>query len=286
MTDKTIYFYIDPKYGSAYLRGWQVRQKLRQLGYNARIITRPNPNIRDSIIFCVKTRILNTQIFDTSNFIIWDSVDFIDREKRLSDFTRLADVADIVVYHNTVLPHYFKSEHNIEKEYRIIPHHWDARIQNTKPHEDKFSIGYIGNDISSIHLNLIQNKYFIIGKNFLGKHFVDELNKYSCHFDIKDPDHFKFKTCSAMKLSTAAAVNKCIILNKTWSNLDLLPENSILFTEDSSEEAARSKIEEIASIYQTPEWDHILIDLQKIKEKTSLDNIIKLYENIIIENAN
>ena len=289
MKTKPIYFLIDPRFGSSYLRGEQICNALKAKGYNCKLATRIDPNTKRSIIFIIKnmmgTRSWLTPKFHKSNFVIWDVVDYVYDGDTHGLFLEKYDYADLLIFHNKTFPLFLEEEYNVKKDYAVIPHHWDKRLKIFDVPKDKFRFGYIGDFNSSIFLELVDRKYNTGSPNINCRtsNFLAHFELYNCHFDIKDPDCLKFKSCSSMKLSTAAALDCGIILNKTWSNIELLPEDSIFYCDEISEKGIKNKIKEIKSIYGTTEWDLAMKPIQKIKKRTHIDNIIKLYENIINE---
>ena len=290
MKAKPIYFLIEPRFGSSFLRGEQIANLLKVKGYECNIITKKElSKVKKSIIFVIKNsmgeRSTNTPDFHKSNFIIWDVVDYISNGTSHSLFLEKYDYADLLIYHNKKFPLFLKEDFDVKKEYRVIPHHWDVRLEGFEIPKDKFKIGYIGDKNSSIFLDLVSNKFEINtpGTNFRADTFINHFTDYNCHFDIKDPDCLKFKNCSSMKLSTAATLDCGIILNKTWSNIELLSEDSIFYCDRLTKKGVKDKIKEIKSIFNTPEWEIAMKPIRKIKEETHINNIIKLYENIINE---
>ena len=281
---KLIYFYVDLNYGSSLLRGSQICDKLKELGYSCKLIFKPDPQIKESIIFVIKQCVLGIHNFHKSNFIIWDVVDFINSPKAIEHTKECWENVNLTIYHNQKVSSYLKKDLGLNKNCVVIPHHWDIRLKNLTNKLNNFKLGYIGDSQSSMYLDLIDNKDFIgTGPYFQSDTFIKKFTDYNCFFDIKNPDSFKFKMCSAIKLSTASALGVPIIINKTWSNLDLLSDDSILYCEDSNKETVINKINQIKSLYGTKEWSNILDVQKEIRERTSLDCIINLYLTVINE---
>ena len=113
---KVVYFYLDPNYGSCFLRGFQVCKKLKHLGYECKIITPQTANnlkIKDSIIFIIKIWPNYVEEFHKSNFIIWDLVDYISCPKTLECFKQNSPKVDLLIYFNEKTSKYIEEKFDI-----------------------------------------------------------------------------------------------------------------------------------------------------------------------------
>ena len=76
-----VYFFMNPVYGSSYLRGKQIVDKLKEKGYKCEVLTKNSYEIRNSIVFFIKNHGRFSNKFHKSNILIWDVIDFIKDDK-------------------------------------------------------------------------------------------------------------------------------------------------------------------------------------------------------------
>jgi hypothetical protein len=284
--NKKIYFIGGRISGVGIMRGKQVSDKLNSLGYNSEYRTNDDiSDIKNSIVFVLKYPLKVSDfgmLKDNRNTILWDIQDHECHTNINKNFywdITPFEISDCCIFLNSVVPKELSKF--IKLNYVIIPHHWDEKLRGIVSQKNEFNFGYYGNKSSCQYLDLIDSKTFISSEWFYRDNdIVSKMEIINCHCDIKPADSLNFFAKSALKTSTAAAVESNIILNKAMSSIELLDESYPFYT-DNTEESFISTIELAKYSFGGKMWNDGLDMLKSVKEKTDLNNVINSYIQLI-----
>jgi hypothetical protein len=283
------------KGGASYMRGEQIYQELgNDSGYKLELIKSKGikrlRDIKNSIVLIVKVLVptdLLVLIKKNKNVIIYDIIDAyfeihkgiyhpsIFRNKKI-----MKQIDYIIVVNNESLNH-FNNVLCLNNKCKVICiyHHWDPDIlqYNTYKNINDLCICYVG-----YHLDGRNCLYFneLDDINILGNKIDSDKNcKYNCHYNIRKEDGIMSKYKSSVKLSTAAAMNCNIITTRDKCITELLNPDYPYIT-DSNIKNVTKMIQYTKNTYNTPVWFKGLEYLKEVKNKTSLEVIIKDYKRL------
>jgi hypothetical protein len=302
-----IYIAHSFKTSSGKMRGKQICDELNKdtnyntININIRNISKLN-SIRNSIVFIIKqlkSFDLLERLYINKNIIIYDLIDNgIKDNQQLKQYypkvfrniNNLKYIHYILTVNRTLIKYISKKiikpllkKQTFFKKKQLsniicIYHHWDPNIINTDTTSDKLNICYIGqckDNTNCLHVKSINNI------NILGARPIKtDYNNYNCHFNIRNPILTNFNFKSNIKLSTAAAMNSNIITTRDKSITELLNPKYPYFTTHNINDI-RNTIKYVEYTYCTDIWFKALEDMQKVKERTSIEVIIKDYKNLI-----
>jgi hypothetical protein len=296
-----IYFIYNITSGSGLLRGKQIQDTLKVLGYNtfntydaqSKLLNKQCKKIKKSIIFIIK-KLPEIQILkllkQNDNIIIHDVLDYATDQgnNNVSTFhSKLRNSTlyiDYLITVNKYMKLYLKDELLFKKSrIFVIPHHYDNRIielSNTNI-SNELNICYIGYSSSQncMYLDRI-NDIVKITDNKINNYHTEDNNIYNCHFNIRDANSWNYKFKSCVKLATAAALNCNIITTRDNSISELLPDDYPYYTADTYDDVLKT-IQYAKDTYNTPIWYKGLKQMADIKIKTSLDETITLYIQLL-----
>jgi hypothetical protein len=298
--------FIYPNSGAGFMRGKQILDKLQDIGYNINydinirfiklndIKKKINQKIKRNIIILIKV-IPTIEILDilkkNKNIIIYDILDYSTRPFDINEHLKFnSNIKKHIKYFNYLLTinnymkqYFIKHLSFNESNIFVIPHHWDIHIieLSNKYESDVLKICYIGNisHANCMYVDKIDDVTRITNIDKLNFHTNDN-NIYNCHFNIRETNswHYKFKSC--VKLATAAALNCNIITTRDNSITELLPDDYPYYTTDKYDDVLKT-IQYAKDTYNTDIWHKGLKQMADIKIKTSLDETIKLYIQLL-----
>jgi hypothetical protein len=219
---------------------------------------------------------------NNNNKIVWDIQDYDCHSVLNRDFywdKNLFENVDHCIFLNGITPRELSKV--LKFNWSIISHHWDERLREVKSQKNNFVFGYYGCKESCQYLNKIDTKAFITSHHFYEENdMIDWMKKINCHCDIKHADSLNFFAKSALKLSTAAAVESNIILNKGFSSIEILDESYPYYV-DNDEESFLNMIEFAQYSFGDKPWNLGLEMLMDVKVNTDLNRIIWKYVKLI-----
>jgi len=223
-----------------------------------------NKNIIDIIDYCV---IFNN---DENNY---GTPDFIENQ--------YINYIDAFIVNNNYMKKEYEEKYN--KFSYVIPHHYDLRLKDRVfDKNDDLQIifnGYIGHvNKNCLYLNELIEKYNIKYCDDFTKYVnTKEYNTSNCHISIRKKNSWEYNIKPAMKLAHAAVCGANIIITDDKSVIDLLDENYPYLLKDDSYESVINMIEYVKTTYNTDVWFNGLKMMEKVKEKTDLEYIVKNY---------
>jgi hypothetical protein len=252
--------------------------------------------INNSIVIFIKHCFLANikyvkELKKNNNKVICDVLDWID-QKKLND--ELYDAPDLTKWLHLidgfiVMNEYQKNKY--EKKYNklcyIVKHHWDPRLKNINIKNntlDKLNLlylGYIGHKKKNcLYLDNLKEENLIKHCNDFKIYEKEKLyNYYNCHYSIRKPDSWEYMNKPSIKLYTAAALNCNIIISDDLGAMEMLDKNYpyLIKRNNINYENVKKMIEYVNKTYKTKIWYQGLDMLKIIKEKTSIENIVKNY---------
>jgi hypothetical protein len=278
-----IYIIYGTKGGGSRMRGIQVYDEFKKDSkYDVTLYKLNNTNeireIKDSIILIVK-KMPSIDILKllkkSNNTIIYDIIDYgfdIEHNMYYPKIFRNNDIINNIDYVLTVNMESLKHLRGILKKrckLVCIYHHWDPKIEqyNNNIENNKLQICYIGytkKDYNCLYYDELDDI------NIFGSCINrEEHNKYRCHYNVRHINSICSLYKSNVKLSTAAAAGANIITSRDKSVLELLNHDYPYLT-NSDKKSVTRMIQYAKDTYNTDIWYKGLIDLQKIKKRTSL----------------
>jgi len=273
---KKIYIVYDDQErneGSVQIRGFQVYQKLKDSACSFDICIIPiseaiERNLKNSVILCVKPKIYNAyKCLDDSNFIIFDILDTIGilENADLKQFSTAIFCSDKI---RSQYAHKFKYPELCQTIY----HSWDSRLTLCDAKQEKFSIGYFGERVKA--------KFYFGMEKDMSMYYVNYLNllnKHNCHYVIK-PDNLMRNFEPLTKIAIAAMVSAPVIALPDHAT-ELLGNNYPYYVNTSIKET----IDQAKESFGGYEWNLACKIMRDVKKRTSLNVIIKDYENLFEE---
>ena len=308
---KEIYFY-----GNNPLRVYQIKYYLNKYfnKYNIKIINNISnlKLIKNSIIIWVKPEIHKYKnIIDKSNINILDIIDHFIYYKQNIIYSLKKNYYNGLIVNSMYMLILFKKYYFYKGDIYIIPHHYDKRFLLTKTItiNNKLEFGYIGSILSLnhsdnfLHYKSLIKKYKInfydteYGKDVTNNVYNNNYNNFgnktsnnipkfinfNCDFNIRQYNTklSKYKTCA--KLATAVAMNHNIITTFDIAIVDILPLDYPFILKKTDLKSIIEMIELVKTDYYDEKklWNKGLNILKSIKNKLSIENIIKKYDKII-----
>lgn len=173
----------------------------------------------------------------------------------------------------------------------VIPHHIDDRFYFLPTHQYDHTpyFYYLGvsktsNDENNCHHiskllkeNLIYDHRYITPNMEL--YFKDKpIN--GVQLNIRTEGSFEFCFKPATKLLVSSAMDSLIITTYDWSIQDILPEDYPYLIKSSDYDEVKEMIKYVKDTFQKEEWFKAKEMLEQVKNKTTLNDIIKLYLKI------
>lgn len=299
MGRKLIFLTFQGNSGSYKLRALEIANKLKTYHkINSELycknVENIIPKIKNAIIIIIKLPDQKEikyidQLRKQNNRLILDLCDlqvlyskFLTWNKR---YTRIFfSKYDHFIVMNKYMQHFLIKRKVGEDKISVIYHHWDERLRNhiKKLSDNKLRIYYIGitnkEGKNCLYLDHFKSNIQVItGTNIKGAiHY-----KNTCHYSIRDPNtaHALFK--SNIKLSNASASDANIIISPDQSVMDLLPHDYPYLVANPTKNNVAKMIDYVKKTYNTDIWKKGLTQMNIIKEKTDLNNIIKDYIKLL-----
>jgi hypothetical protein len=283
--------------GAGKMRGVQIENKLKLFKFNTSHTYNPKSlllfeqckKLHNNIIIIVKrlppNKILNL-LKQNNNIIIYDILDFTKTQKddlpvRFHPNIKTSiSYLDYIITVNRFMTRYIRKTYTFSKSRMfIIQHHYDERINAQDNNTTELDICYIGQPAKQNCMYM--TKIPSINRSHIEQYFYTNDNTtYNCHFNIRDANSWNYKFKSCVKLATAAALNCNIITTRDNSIAELLPDDYPYYTTDKYDDVLKT-IQYAKDTYNTDIWHKGLKQMADIKIKTSLDETIKLYIQLL-----
>jgi hypothetical protein len=154
------------------------------------------------------------------------------------------------------------------KDAVVIPHQWDIRLANVACRHDEFRPGYIG-----YSFNVSSDIANVLPCVTEPSEMLKAMPSFNCHVSIRDGLQSYMKP--ATKLVNAAAVGAVCITTRDASVIELLPEDYPYWC--SGVDDFPTVLERAKNEFNGPVWGKAREMMLGVKQKTSLDEIAKLY---------
>ena len=291
------------------MRGIQVSQQLRLLGFDSKVLEAKDANsINDSILIWVKFFDPNKAAKLGSNFHLLDAVDAFPYNKDKINNKLLSGL----ILNNKYMREECINKFKYTKPIFVIPHHWDKDLLKVnKKNENQLNFGYLGS-ISSLKYdqNLLHFKSLAkeAGVKFLDCEFCKNVTDYikdgfsirdpqnherlniknlevnfNCHISVRKESSQEYLYKTSAKIATASCMGHNIITTPEKSVQDVLPSNYPFLLADSQFESVLSMIERTRNDYENKKemWNFGLSIMSEVKNLLSIESIAPLYSDII-----
>ncbi len=281
------------------MRGGQISNKLAN-SYEKLILNNQNVHDKNKIVIILKEWASNKELLqhlkNNGNKILLDVIDWLDVEKYnpMSNENNpnffpelLKEYYDGYIVNNSKMKEwwYENMDTDIKKPIFIIPHHWDERFCNlplTKYQQQPYFyyLGYRGHeDQNCLYVqDLLDNNFLVDDRN--GARYFQDKPLNGVQINIRKQGSWEYCFKPATKLSIAAAMDSVIITTYDWSVQDILPADYPYLLKSTDYESVEQMFQYVMDTFEKEEWIKAKQMLNQVKEKTSLDEIIKLYLNI------
>jgi hypothetical protein len=260
--------------------------------YNVKILN-SYKDIKNSVIifikhFFIKKLNIIKKFKKNNNKIVVDVLDWLDQTKMNNEnydapnLTKYLGFIDYFIVMNELMKS--KYENKYKKKSYIIKHHWDPRITKYKQHNNlnKAKIlfnGFIGHKKKNCLYveRLVKDKLIIHNHKFTALRKIS--NKYNCHISVRKKNSWEYLFKPSIKLYMAAALNCNIIITDDIGIMEMLNEDYpyLIKSSDLNYENVVKMIKYVRETYGTDIWNNGLKILKEIKNKTSIEQIVKNY---------
>ena len=281
------------------MRGGQISNKLTN-SFEKLILKNQNVHDKDKIVIILKEWASNIELLkylkNNNNKIILDVIDWLDVNKYnpqnnidVPNFfpDLLKEYYDGYIVNNTKMKDwwYKNMDPNKNKPVFVIPHHWDERFANLPLVEYSkqpyfYYLGYQGHENQNcLHVTqLLNNQLLYSNRN--GQQYFQDRPVNGVQINIRKEGSWEYCFKPATKLSIASAMDSIIITTYDWSIQDILSEDYPYLLKSSEYKETEKMFQYVKETYQKEEWFKAKQMLEQVKEKTSLNEIIKLYLEI------
>jgi hypothetical protein len=303
---RKIYFIYRKKSTAGRMRGLQIQEELnKDKNYKAYIVSINNisaiKKIRKGIVIFIKN-IVNSDILTiikkNKNIILFDIVDDGMRYDNptynpiILKYPIILNFINYIIVESESLKQFLSKKirklirtKKIQHSVIIIKiyHHYDPIIDTyiknnditTNDNNHILKLCFIGSDKNGINCLYLKN---IDSIQRIGSRLVPiRYKNYNCHYSVRAIHTHQFNFKPATKLATAAATNANIIISKDHNVIELIGDNYPYLT-NSDINSVKKTILYTQSTYKTPIWYKALELMQKVKDKTSITEIIKDYK--------
>jgi hypothetical protein len=183
-------------------------------------------------------------------------------------------------------------DNDLKKPVFIIPHHWDERFAHLPLAEYSqqpyfYYLGYRGHeDQNCFHVQKLLDNNLLLddrsqtnGAPGNNRYFQDRPVN-GAQINIRKEGSWEYCFKPATKLSIAAAMNSVMITTYDWSIQDILPEDYPYLLKSTDYEEVEKMFQYVKDTFEKEEWFKAQQMLKQVKDKSSLDEIIKLYLEI------
>lgn len=307
-----IYFVIgNSRSGSSNLRAVQIQEKMTgRIENKITIIEKKQINKYEKALYIwVKSIDLNCINKETKSINIFDPIDNYVYKKKHIDNLLKRGLIDGLIVNSSYMKIYFKENLKFTEEIFAIHHHWDPCFDKVKKiDQDVLKFGYIGSIASLSHSNnFLHFKKLIVeypielidtelcenvtnkilkGEKLRIKHNLNlkniELN-FNIHLSIRENESLLSNFKTTAKLATAAANNHNIITTKEKAILDIIPDDYPFLLESTDYETVINMFNLVIEDFNDKKelWNKGLKIMKEVKEKLSLDNVVKDYITMI-----
>lgn len=219
------------------------------------------------------------------NYTIIDMVDFrnLDQLKYFNNFNS-------AIFTSKQQSEYYNKFFKNPEDSKVIYHHWDERLSNINTNDKKISISYFGivekcylynyfNDISYYNVTEFKGDFKPNCKNINFQASLQYYQHYNVHYIVK-PQEQENLIQPMTKLSNASALGCPVICYRNNQYEELLSKDYPYFINNISESDVRNIILKLKETHHDSEWVLSKSIMNNVKEKTSLNNILKQYSNI------
>tara|TARA_R110001592_G_scaffold225470_4_gene481435 strand:+ start:255 stop:1121 length:867 start_codon:yes stop_codon:yes gene_type:complete len=264
------------RWGSSINRGEEISNHLRSIGYNSNYYDAKNmgsnmlpSDTKNSVVIMLK--FASPEEFNmlkiNGNKLVLDVIDCIGNEDySLEQICKLP--YDGMIFPTEELAAQAK-QLRPDMETTVLYHHWDVKhlqnIEKYKSENNKLRIGYVG---SPGGLFFAQDNPDVI-KVLEWEKMTTTSPYYNCHYSVRPVNHPQFLYKPNTKASVAAAVGSNIITSRDLSLKLLLPDDYPYYTDNDIQKT----INFAKDTYGTDVWNYGLECMQKVKDRTSLEQI-------------
>ena len=245
---------VKSNFSSGELRGDHIA---RSLGTKCFINAAP---VRNDVVVFVKFAdpIIVFNAKEAGNLIVYDVLDYFCYGDRKVQF---ADTVDVVIVPNLASVEFYKMIFPKAK-FTLIPHQWDYRIEGRAP-QDAYRPGYIGEAFNMTprwHGEAVTDK----------DEFLKAAPRFNLHIAINAPTRRLLKP--ATKVVTAAAVGANVLTMADPSALELVGlDYPYIYVGEG--------FERVENDFGSSTWKRGLETMEKVRERTSLEAVSKLYRD-------
>jgi|688.fasta_scaffold53545_6 hypothetical protein len=225
------------------------------------------------------------RLHNQKNIIVVEPIDklaFIDNYSRKNEEFLIYKNIDGVLFTNNYTKIYFKDW--INKLSAVIPQHYDIRFNSvTSPKDSNFYVKYLGAEYDNIFLKSQKPDWLLLDFTYNPiNDFVENksnifsnMRKCNCHFSHRISNSVEFYFKPGMKFAAASATESAIILSRDKSNVEILEDYPLYVSDDISD--VQNKYELARSWFGTNKWNDILEQINLVREKTDLKNLVHSY---------
>ena len=287
------------------MRGGQISNKLTN-SFEKLILNDRNIHDKNKIVIILKDWASNLELLkhlkNNGNKIILDVIDWLDVDKynpqnNINNPNFFPDLLkeyyDGYIVNNSKMKEwwYENMDNDLKKPIFIIPHHWDERFANLPLAEYSknpyfYYLGYRGHeDQNCFHVQkLLDNKLLYDDRSnnhgIPGNRYFQDRPVNGVQINIRKEGSWEYCFKPATKLSIAASMDSIMITTYDWSIQDILPEDYPYLLKSIDYEEVEKMFQYVKDTFEKEEWFKAKQMLEQVKEKTSLDEIIKLYLEI------
>ena len=255
-------FVLNNSFTSSILRGEHIAAALKTRCYFGDLCGTRNDKV---VIVKEADRGLVEDAKEHSNQIIYDVIDFYAKD-RVCPF---ADLVDVLIVPNKACIAFYR-QHFPKAAMAVIPHQWDYRITGSAP-QDYCRVGYIGKGFNK--------PAFWNGLAATNSaQFLQAAPMLNLHIALQKRDGRAGPLKPSTKISTAAAVGANVV---TWDDpgaVELLGSDYPYMVRDG--EDAPEAIHNAQKSFGSSVWKRARERMRDVKEKTSLDAVVKLYRRL------
>jgi hypothetical protein len=279
------------------MRGGQISNKL--VGSYEELILNSTKN-KDRIVIILKDWANNINLLkylkNNNNKIILDVIDWLDVDKYSPEnninnpnfFPRLLkEYYDGYIVNNIKMKDwwYQNMDNDTSKPIFVIPHHWDERFANLplvqyQSNPYFYYLGYKGHENQNcLYVQKLLDEQLLYDDRFGNRYFQDKPVN-GVQINIRKEGSWEYCFKPATKLSIVSSMDSLMITTYDWSVQDILSEDYPYLLRSTNYDEVKRMFQYVKDTFQKEEWFKAKYMLEQVKEKTSLDKIIKLYLEI------
>lgn len=281
------------------MRGGQISNKLTN-SYEKLVLSNENINDTDKVVIILKEWASNIELLqhlkNCGNKILLDVIDWLDIDKYNENINinqpnffpeLLKEYYDGYIVNNSKMKiwWYENMDFDLNKPIFIIPHHWDERFAHLPIHEydDQpyfYYLGYRGHkEQNCLYVQKLLDDNLLNDDRHGSNYFLNRPNN-GVQINIRKTESWEYCFKPATKLSIAAAMDSVMITTYDWSIQDILPADYPYLLKSTDYKDVKAMFQYVKATYGMEQWFKAKHMLEQVKQKTSIDEIVKSYLEI------